>query len=133
MTLVRFAPSPTGYLHIGNARPALLNALFARRTRGRFLLRLDDTDAERSTEAFAQAIQEDLAWLGIVPDLFACQSARTAQHDAAADRLRAAGRLYPCYETQDELERRRRRQLGRGQPPIYDQAALKLSADERAA
>ena len=69
MTLVRFAPSPTGYLHIGNARPALLNALFARRTGGRFLLRLDDTDAERSTEAFAQAIGEDLAWLGIVPDV----------------------------------------------------------------
>ncbi len=133
MTLVRFAPSPTGYLHIGNARPALLNALFARRTGGRFLLRLDDTDAERSTEAFAQAIGEDLAWLGIVPDLFARQSDRTAQHDAAADRLRAAGRLYPCYETPEELERRRRRQLGRGQPPIYDRAALRLTAEERAA
>jgi glutamyl-tRNA synthetase len=133
MTLVRFAPSPTGYLHIGNARPALLNALFARRTGGRFLLRLDDTDAERSTEVFAAAIAEDLAWLGIVPDLFARQSARTAQHDAAADRLRAAGRLYPCYETQEELERRRKRQLGRGQPPIYDRAALRLSAEERAA
>ncbi|MFC6738474.1 glutamate--tRNA ligase [Methylobacterium tardum] len=133
MTLVRFAPSPTGYLHIGNARPALLNALFARRTSGRFLLRLGDTDAERSTEVFAAAIEEDLAWLGIVPDLFARQSARTAQHDAAADRLRAAGRLYPCYETQEELERRRKRQLGRGQPPIYDRAALRLTAEERAA
>ncbi|MDP4004488.1 glutamate--tRNA ligase [Methylobacterium sp. NEAU K] len=133
MTLVRFAPSPTGYLHIGNARPALLNALFARRTGGRFLLRLDDTDPERSTEAFAQAIREDLAWLGIAPDLFARQSDRKARHDAAADRLRAAGRLYPCYETQEELERRRRRQLGRGQPPIYDRAALQLSAEDRAA
>ncbi|MCJ2089343.1 glutamate--tRNA ligase [Methylobacterium sp. E-005] len=133
MTLVRFAPSPTGYLHIGNARPALLNALFARRTGGRFLLRLDDTDAERSTETFAQAIQEDLAWLGIEPDLFARQSDRKAEHDAAADRLRAAGRLYPCYETQEELERRRRRQLGRGQPPIYDRASLKLTGEERAA
>ncbi|MBP1180093.1 glutamate--tRNA ligase [Methylobacterium sp. PvR107] len=133
MTLVRFAPSPTGYLHIGNARPALLNALFARRTGGQFLLRLDDTDAERSTEVFAAAIEEDLAWLGIVPDLFARQSARKAQHDAAADRLRAAGRLYPCYETQEELERRRKRQLGRGQPPIYDRAALRLGAEERAA
>ncbi|WP_267425585.1 glutamate--tRNA ligase [Methylobacterium sp. GC_Met_2] len=132
MTLVRFAPSPTGYLHIGNARPALLNALFARRTGGRFLLRLDDTDAERSTEAFAQAIQEDLAWLGIEPDLFARQSERKAQHDKAADRLRSAGRLYPCYETQEELERRRKRQLGRNQPPIYDRAALKLTAEERA-
>jgi glutamyl-tRNA synthetase len=133
MTLVRFAPSPTGYLHIGNARPALLNALFARRTGGRFLLRLDDTDAERSTETFAEAIREDLAWLGIEPDLFARQSDRTAQHDAAAAHLRAAGRLYPCYETPEELERRRRRQLGRGQPPIYDRAALRLTAEERAA
>lgn len=131
--LVRFAPSPTGYLHIGNARPALLNALFARREGGRFLLRLDDTDRERSTEAFAEAIEEDLAWLGIVPDLFARQSERSAQHDAAAERLKAAGRLYPCYETPEELERRRKRQLGRGLPPIYDRAALTLTEADRAA
>ncbi|MGU3537202.1 glutamate--tRNA ligase [Methylobacterium sp. A54F] len=130
--LVRFAPSPTGYLHIGNARPALLNALFARARGGRFLLRLDDTDRERSTEAFAAAIAEDLAWLGIVPDLFARQSERAALHDAAAETLRASGRLYPCYETPEELERRRKRQLGRGLPPIYDRAALSLTADERA-
>lgn len=133
MTLVRFAPSPTGYLHIGNARPALLNALFARRHDGRFLLRLDDTDLARSTEVFAQAAREDLAWLGIEPDLFARQSERKAEHDAAAERLKAAGRLYPCYETPEELERRRKRQLGRGQPPIYDRAALKLTAEEKAA
>lgn len=133
MTLVRFAPSPTGYLHIGNARPALLNALFARRHGGRFLLRLDDTDLARSTEAFAQAAREDLAWLGIEPDLFARQSERKARHDAAAERLKAAGRLYACYETPEELDRRRKRQLGRGQPPIYDRAALKLTAGERAA
>ncbi|MCJ2025712.1 glutamate--tRNA ligase [Methylobacterium sp. J-067] len=133
MTLVRFAPSPTGYLHIGNARPALLNALFARRNGGKFLLRLDDTDLARSTEAFAQAAREDLEWLGIVPDLFARQSDRKAEHDAAAERLKAAGRLYPCYETPEELDRRRKRQLGRGLPPIYDQAALKLTAEERAA
>ncbi|MBX9932177.1 MAG: glutamate--tRNA ligase [Methylobacterium sp.] len=131
--LVRFAPSPTGYLHIGNARPALLNALFALRHGGRFLLRLDDTDAERSTEEFARAIEEDLAWLGIVPDLRARQSERAAIHDAAAERLKAAGRLYPAYETQEELERRRRRQLGRGQPPIYDRAALELTEADRAA
>ncbi len=130
--LVRFAPSPTGYLHIGNARPALLNALFARRHGGRFLLRLDDTDHERSTETFAQAISEDLAWLGIKPDLFARQSERKALHDAAAERLKAAGRLYPCYETPEELDRRRRRQLGRGLPPIYDRAALHLTPQERA-
>lgn len=133
MVLVRFAPSPTGYLHIGNARPALLNALFARKAGGRFLLRLDDTDAERSTQAFADAIREDLDWLGIVPDLFAEQSARKPAHDAGAARLKEAGRLYPCYETPEELERRRKRQLGRGQPPIYDRAALALTDAERAA
>ena len=131
--LVRFAPSPTGYLHIGNARPALLNALFARARGGRFLLRLDDTDRERSTAEFARAVEEDLAWLGIVPDLFARQSDRAAQHDAAAERLKAQGRLYPCYETPEELERRRRRQLARGLPPIYDRAALSLTAEQRAA
>ena len=131
--LVRFAPSPTGFLHIGNARPALLNALFARSTGGRFLLRLDDTDRERSTEEFAAAIETDLAWLGIVPDLRARQSDRTAVYDAAADTLKAHGRLYPCYETPEELERRRKRQLGRGLPPIYDRAALALTANERAA
>ncbi|MCJ2106584.1 glutamate--tRNA ligase [Methylobacterium sp. E-041] len=131
--LVRFAPSPTGFLHIGNARPALLNALFARARGGRFLLRLDDTDRERSTEAFAEAIETDLAWLGIVPDLRARQSDRTAIYDAAADRLKALCRLYPCYETSEELERRRKRQLGRGLPPIYDRAALALTANERAA
>ncbi|KAB1078867.1 glutamate--tRNA ligase [Methylobacterium soli] len=131
--LVRFAPSPTGYLHIGNARPALLNALFARARGGRFLLRLDDTDRERSTEAYAAAVEEDLAWLGIVPDLRARQSDRVATYDAAAERLRALGRLYACYETPEELDRRRKRQLGRGLPPIYDRAALALTAEERAA
>ncbi|WP_430911099.1 glutamate--tRNA ligase [Methylobacterium sp. sgz302541] len=131
--LVRFAPSPTGYLHLGNARPALLNVLFARARGGRFLLRLDDTDRERSTEAFAAAIEEDLAWLGIVPDARARQSERVATYDEAADRLRAKGRLYACYETQEELERRRKRQLGRGLPPIYDRAALSLGDADRAA
>ncbi|GJD52920.1 Glutamate--tRNA ligase [Methylobacterium crusticola] len=131
--VVRFAPSPTGLLHIGNARPALFNALYARRAGGRFLLRLDDTDAARSTAAFAAAIEEDLAWLGIVPDGVLRQSDRIARYDAAAARLRAAGRLYPAYETPDELERRRRRQLGRGQPPVYDRSALRLGEAERAA
>ena len=131
--LVRFAPSPTGFLHIGNARPALLNALYARRHGGRFLLRLDDTDRERSTRAFAEAVETDLAWLGIAPDLFFRQSDRTALYDAVAARLKASGRLYACYETSEELERRRRRQLGRGQPPVYDRAALSLTDSERAA
>lgn len=129
--LVRFAPSPTGYLHIGNARPALFNWLFARRHLGRFLLRYDDTDVARSKPEFADAIADDLAWLGIVPDLVIKQSDRLATYDAAADRLRAAGRLYPCYETADELDRRRKRQLARGLPPVYDRAALKLTAEQR--
>ena len=131
--LVRFAPSPTGYLHIGNARPALFNWLIARRHGGRFLLRYDDTDLVRSKPEYADAIAEDLGWLGIRPDQVIKQSERLAVYDAAADRLRAAGRLYACYETADELERRRRRQLARGLPPIYDRAALKLTAEEKAA
>jgi glutamyl-tRNA synthetase len=130
--LVRFAPSPTGFLHIGNARPALLNALYARRHGGKFLLRLDDTDRERSKQEFAQAVETDLAWLGIVPDLFFRQSDRTALYDAAAERLKQSGRLYACYETPEELERRRKRQLGRGQPPVYDRAALNLTEADRA-
>ncbi|TAJ26901.1 glutamate--tRNA ligase [Bosea sp. (in: a-proteobacteria)] len=132
-SLVRFAPSPTGYLHIGNARPALFNWLFARRHGGRFLLRYDDTDIARSKPEYAQAIAEDLAWLGIVPDLVIRQSERLSIYDAAAERLRAAGRLYPCYETADELDRRRKRQLARGLPPIYDRAALKLTEEQKAA
>ena len=131
--LVRFAPSPTGYLHIGNARPALFNWLFARRHSGRFLLRYDDTDIARSKAEYAEAIAEDLGWLGIVPDQVIKQSERLAIYDAAAERLRGAGRLYACYETADELDRRRKRQLARGLPPIYDRAALKLTDEQKAA
>jgi glutamyl-tRNA synthetase len=130
--LLRFAPSPTGYLHIGNARSALFNGLYARRHGGRFMLRYDDTDLARSKPEYAAAIAEDLAWLGIVPDLVISQSQRLSLYDAAAEDLRAAGRLYPCYETADELDRRRKRQLARGLPPIYDRAALKLTAEDRA-
>ena len=130
--LLRFAPSPTGYLHIGNARSALFNGLYARRHAGRFMLRYDDTDLARSKPEYAAAIAEDLAWLGITPDLVISQSQRLSLYDAAAEDLRAAGRLYPCYETADELDRRRKRQLARGLPPIYDRAALKLTAEDRA-
>lgn len=132
-TLVRFAPSPTGLLHAGNARTAVLNFLFARATRGHFMLRIDDTDAERSKPEFEHGIVHDLAWLGLHHDLFARQSARQAQYEAAAERLRAAGRLYPCYETAEELDRKRKRAEARGLPPVYDRGALKLSAGERAA
>ena len=129
---VRTAPSPTGYLHIGNARSIMFNWLFAVRHGGRFLLRYDDTDKARSKPEFAAAIPEDLAWLGVRPDASIKQSERLALYDEAAGRLRAAGRLYPCYESADELDRRRKRQLARGLPPIYDRAALKLTAAERA-
>ena len=131
--VVRFAPSPTGMIHIGNARPALLNWCMARRTGGRFILRFDDTDQERSKESYALAIAKDLAWLGIEPALVVRQSDRIALYDAAADRLRAAGRLYACYETEDELDRRRKRLAARGLPPVYDRAALKLTEAEKAA
>jgi glutamyl-tRNA synthetase len=132
MTVVRFAPSPTGKLHVGNIRAALTNYLFARKTNGKFLLRLDDTDTDRSTEEFAQGIYRDLAWLGLNHDLFAKQSDRAAAYDAAADRLRALGHLYPAYDTPEELERRRKRQLAQHKPPIYDRAALQLAAEQRA-
>ena len=130
--IVRFAPSPTGLIHIGNARTALLNALFARRAGGTFILRFDDTDVERSTRAYADVIETDLAWLGIPPDRSVRQSDRFAIYDAAAERLKALGRLYACYETPDELERRRKRQLARGLPPIYDRAALSLTDADKA-
>jgi len=129
---VRTAPSPTGYLHIGNARSLMFNWLFARKHGGRFLLRYDDTDQARSRPDYAEAIAEDLAWLGVVPDASIKQSERLALYDAAAASLRAAGRLYPCYDSADELDRKRKRQLARGLPPVYDRAALKLDADERA-
>lgn len=130
---VRFAPSPTGLIHIGNARTALLNWLVAKRAGGTFVLRYDDTDKERSRTEYADAIAVDLAWLGILPDVIVKQSDRVALYDAAAEGLKASGRLYACYETPDELERRRKRQLARGLPPVYDRAALKLTDEERGA
>src|SRR5579859_5685116 len=114
---VRFAPSPTGRLHVGNARVALINWLFARQAGGRFLLRIDDTDTERSKKEHEDAIEVDLTWLGLTWDAKANQSARFAAYDAAAERLKRAGRLYPCYETQEELEYKRKRQMARGTPP----------------
>lgn len=128
----RFAPSPTGRLHVGNIRAALHNWLFARQQGGRFLLRLDDTDAERSTEDFVAAIRADLGWLGLVPDGEERQSHRVALYEAAFDRLRDAGRVYPAYETQQELDLKRKILAGRGLPPVYDRAALALSDADRA-
>ncbi|PHP66587.1 glutamate--tRNA ligase [Zhengella mangrovi] len=130
---VRFAPSPTGFIHIGNARTALFNWLFAQQRNGRFILRFDDTDTARSEQRFADQIEADLAWLGIRPDAVERQSERSVAHDAAAETLKAAGLLYPCYETAEELERRRKIRLSRRLPPVYGREALKLTADETAA
>lgn len=129
----RFAPSPTGLIHIGNARTAILNYLYALKNGGQFLLRMDDTDQERSKPEFADAIARDLAWLGITWDQLECQSARLQRYQEMAEKLKAEGRLYACYETADELDRKRKRQLARGLPPIYDRKALSLTSDEIAA
>jgi len=128
---VRFAPSPTGRIHVGNVRTALINWLFAKRSGGRFMLRLDDTDTKRSTQEFADGIAYDLHWLGLTHDLFARQSDRFHRYDEVAEKLRQEGRLYACYETPDELERKRKRQLSRGMPPVYDRAGLSLSEDQK--
>lgn len=127
---VRFAPSPTGYLHVGNIRAALVNWLFAKRVGGVFILRLDDTDPERSKEEYAEAIKEDLTWLGLDWGETYKQSDRLESYEAAAEVLKKAGRLYPCYETSEELEVKRKMQLARKLPPVYDRAGLKLSEAE---
>lgn len=129
--ILRFAPSPTGRLHIGNLRTALFNWLFAARENGTFILRFDDTDRERSRREYADLIETDLAWIGIAPHRTARQSERIALYDAAAEKLKAAGLLYPCYETPDELDRKRKRLAARGLPPVYGREALKLSKGER--
>jgi glutamyl-tRNA synthetase len=129
--IVRVAPSPTGYLHVGNARAALLNYLFAHHAGGKFMLRIDDTDDTRSKPEFEAAILEDLKWLGLTHDLFARQSGRAERYREAAERLKTAGRLYPCYETAAELDRRRKRQMAAGKPPVYDRAALNLTTEQR--
>jgi len=126
----RFAPSPTGRLHVGNVRTALHNWLLARKAGGRFLLRIDDTDAARSEERFVAAIREDLAWLGLGPDGEERQSARMAVYEQAFAELQDQGRVYACYESAQELELKRKVALGRGLPPIYDRAALKLTMRE---
>lgn len=133
MTTTRFAPSPTGTLHVGNIRTALHNWLLAKQAGGRFLLRIDDTDAARSREEHVEAIRADLAWLGLHPEREERQSARIAIYEAAFSRLVAAGRLYRCYETAQELDLKRKVLLGRGLPPIYDRGALALSEADHAA
>jgi glutamyl-tRNA synthetase len=130
---VRFAPSPTGKLHVGNVRTALVNWLFAKGQGGQFVLRIDDTDLARSTPEYERGIEEDLIWLGLTWDERHNQSQRFDRYHEAAERLKTAGRLYPAYETAEELDRRRKVQLSRGLPPIYDRAALTLTETDRAA
>ena len=132
MIVTRFAPSPTGRLHVGNIRTALHNWLWARKTGGRFVLRLDDTDAARSEERFVDAIRADLDWLGMTPDEEVRQSERFDRYEARFAALVAAGRVYPAYESQAELDLKRKILLGRGLPPVYDLAALALTDAERA-
>ena len=129
---LRFAPSPTGRIHVGNVRTALLNWLFAIREGGQVLLRIDDTDLARSTKEFEKGIEDDLTWLGLAWQERANQSHRFDAYEEAAAKLKAAGLLYPAYETEEELDRRRKIAQATGRPPVYDRAALKLSAEDRA-
>jgi glutamyl-tRNA synthetase len=133
MTTTRFAPSPTGYIHVGNLRTALMNFLIARKAGGTFILRIDDTDPERSREEYVDAIKHDLDWLGLHWDRVERQSQRLDRYAGAADRLRDMGRFYEAFETPTELDLKRKKQLNMGRPPVYDRAALGLSDEEQAA
>jgi glutamyl-tRNA synthetase len=133
MTTTRFAPSPTGTLHVGNIRTALHNWMWAKKHGGRFLLRIDDTDIARSSEANVASIRADLKWLGLHWDGEARQSERFALYEAKLEALKSAGRVYPCYESSEELDLRRKILLGRGLPPVYERTALSLTPDQIAA
>ncbi|PUB14201.1 glutamate--tRNA ligase [Yoonia sediminilitoris] len=131
MTTTRFAPSPTGWLHIGNLRAALFNYAIARQNGGTFILRIDDTDQERSKDEYIQGIKDDLTWLGMDWDRVEHQSKRFDRYQAAKQRLIDMGRLYECFETPVELDLKRKKQLNMGKPPVYDRAALSLSDEEK--
>ncbi|SFL43496.1 glutamate--tRNA ligase [Shimia aestuarii] len=131
MTTTRFAPSPTGYIHVGNLRTALMNHLIARRAGGTFILRIDDTDPERSKQEYVDAIQQDLEWLGLTWDRIEKQSDRLERYEEAAQQLRDMGRFYECFETPTELDLKRKKQLNMGKPPVYDRSALALSEAEK--
>ena len=133
MTTTRFAPSPTGYIHVGNLRTALMNYLIARQTGGAFILRLDDTDQERSKQEYSDGIMADLDWLGLHWDRVEKQSLRMDRYRAAADELRAANRFYECFESPVELDLKRKKQLNMHRPPVYDRASLALTDAEKAA
>lgn len=130
--VVRFAPSPTGLLHVGNARPALLNWLFARKFNGAFILRLDDTDQIRSKREYDDAIRRDLEWLGLDWQSTFRQSDRLELYALAAEKLKVSGRIYPCFESEEELRFKREQQIRRGKPPVYDRAMLRMTEAQRA-
>ena len=131
MTITRFAPSPTGYIHVGNLRTALMNYLIARKAGGTFILRIDDTDPVRSEEKYVDGIKQDLEWLGLHWDKIERQSERLDRYADAAEKLRSIDRFYEAFETPSELDLKRKKQLNMGKPPVYDRAALNLSAEER--
>lgn len=133
MTVTRFAPSPTGWLHLGHLRPAMFNFLIARKAGGQFILRIDDTDPERSKEEYVDGIKRDLEWLGIEWDREERQSARIDRYDAAASHLREINKFYEAFETPVELDLKRKKQMNMGKPPVYDRAALSLSDHDKAA
>ncbi|MCF8483938.1 MAG: glutamate--tRNA ligase [Rhodobacteraceae bacterium] len=130
-TITRFAPSPTGYIHVGNLRTALMNYLIARKSGGQFILRLDDTDQERSKQEYSDAIMRDLEWLGLDWDRVERQSLRMDRYREAAEDLKGRGRFYEVFESPTELDLKRKKQLNMGKPPVYDRAGLKLSSDEK--
>ncbi len=132
-TITRFAPSPTGHIHVGNLRTALMNYLIARKAGGTFILRLDDTDQERSKQEYADGIQRDLEWLGLHWDRIERQSARLDRYALQADALRDSGRLYEVFETPTELDLKRKKQMNMGRPPVYDRAGLNLTDDQKTA
>ena len=131
MVITRFAPSPTGFLHIGNFRAALMNYLLAKKSSGIFILRIDDTDRERSKQKYVDAIKIDLEWLGLEWDRIEYQSARLDLYNSASEKLRSIDLLYECFETPSELDLKRKKQLNMGKPPVYDRAALALSDQEK--
>lgn len=131
MTVTRFAPSPTGYIHVGNLRTALMNYLIARKAGGTFILRLDDTDQERSKQEYVDGILQDLEWLGLTWDRVERQSARLDRYAEAAEDLKAKGRFYEVFETPLELDLKRKKQLNMGKPPVYDRSGLELSKAEK--
>jgi len=133
MTTTRFAPSPTGYLHIGNLRAALMNFLIAKKSQGEFILRIDDTDADRSKQEFVDSILFDLEWLGLKWDKIEYQSKRLERYNSTAAKLKDLGRFYECFETPTELDLKRKKQLNMGRPPVYDRSALNHTTDERLA